>query len=72
MTFMLTGCAGFQTGNQALDATVTTATAIVQSDNTLAKCKQGHAQDRVNCRKKKQAQTNAISKSLKKHINNKK
>ncbi|MFT4939544.1 MAG: hypothetical protein ACI88A_002587, partial [Paraglaciecola sp.] len=35
---------------------------------TASKCEQGHVQDRQNCRKIKQAQVDAINKSIKKHI----
>jgi len=40
---------------------------ILKSDDGASKCEQGHAQDRINCRKRKQQQVDAISKSIKVH-----
>jgi hypothetical protein len=40
---------------------------LLDSNDAALKCEQGHAQDRVDCRKKKQAQVDALNKSIKKH-----
>ena len=40
---------------------------VLKSNDAASKCEQGHAQDRVNCRKRKQEQVDAISKSIKDH-----
>jgi len=40
---------------------------VLKSSDTATHCEQGHAQDRVNCRKVKQEQVDAISKSIKEH-----
>jgi len=65
--FLLSSCGSLHSGNPALDAIYSGTSAIIKSDGAASKCEQGHAQDRVNCRKNKQAQVDAITKSIKKH-----
>ena len=67
LTFFLSACSGIQTGNDVFDAIYSGTSAVIDSKGASSKCEQGHAQDRVNCRKKKQAQVDAINKSLKKN-----
>jgi hypothetical protein len=40
---------------------------VLKSNDAASKCEQGHAQDRIDCRKRKQAQVDAINKSIKEH-----
>ena len=40
---------------------------VLKTDGAASKCEQGHAQDRNDCRKRKQAQVDAINESIKKH-----
>ena len=64
---LISSCGSLRTGNPALDAVYTGTSAVIASDGASSRCEQGHAQDRANCRKKKQEQVNAINKSIKKH-----
>ena len=66
-TFFLCSCSGIHTGNAPFDAVVTSTAAAIRSDGASLKCEQGHAQDRVNCRKRKQSQVDAINRSIKNH-----
>ncbi len=63
---LLSSCGSIDTGNQVFDAVYSGTSAVIKSDGAASKCEQGHAQDRINCRKKKQAQVDAINKSIKK------
>ena len=65
--FLLSSCGTINTGNDAFDAIYSGTSAVIASDGIASKCKQGHAQDRVNCRKRKKAQVDALNKSIKKH-----
>ncbi len=65
--FLIASCGSLHSGNPALDAVYTGTSAIIASDGASSKCQQGHAQDRANCRQKKQEQVDAINKSIKKH-----
>lgn len=67
LTFFLSACGTIQTGNDVFDAIYSGTSAVIDSKAASSKCEQGHAQDRVNCRKRKQAQVDAISKSIKKN-----
>ncbi|MDO7085318.1 hypothetical protein WNY51_11780 [Pseudocolwellia sp. AS88] len=40
---------------------------LLKSNDTASKCEQGHVQDRIDCRKRKKAQVDAIKNSIKKH-----
>jgi len=42
--------------------------ALIQSKGALEKCEQGHSQDRIDCRKKKQTQVDELNKSINKQI----
>jgi len=64
---LLSSCSSIDTGNPAFDAIFSGTSAVIVSDGASSKCEQGHAQDRVNCRKRKQAQVDAINKSIKNH-----
>jgi uncharacterized protein YceK len=66
MLFCMSGCSTISTGNDAFDAVYSGTAAIFSSKGTADKCEQGHAQDRINCRKRKQTQVDALNKSLKK------
>lgn len=66
-TPFLFSCGTIQTGNDAFDAIYSGTSAVIDSKGASSKCEQGHAQDRVNCRNKKQAQVDAIKKSIKKN-----
>ena len=65
--FLLSSCGSLHSGNPALDAIYSGTSAVIKSDGAASRCEQGHAQDRVNCRKSKQDQVDAITKSIKKH-----
>ena len=65
--FLLSSCGSINTGNHAFDAIYSGTSAVIASDGASSKCEQGHAQDRVNCRKRKQSQVDAINNSIKKH-----
>ncbi len=64
---LISSCGSLSSGNPALDAIYTGTSAVIESDGASSRCEQGHAQDRVNCRKRKQSQVDAINKSIKKH-----
>lgn len=63
---LLSSCGSIDTGNPVFDAVYSGTSAVIKSDGAASKCEQGHAQDRINCRKKKQAQVDALNKSIKK------
>ena len=65
--FLLFSCSTLRTGNPALDAIYSGTAAVIKSDGVSSKCEQGHSQDRVNCRKRKQSQVNELDKSIKRH-----
>lgn len=65
-TILLCAC-GVRTGNGPIDALVTGATGIYKTQGAGDNCTQEHPQDRINCRKKKESDVEAISKSIKKH-----
>ena len=67
LTFFLSACGTIQTGNDVFDAIYSGTSAVIDGKGASSKCEQGHAQDRVNCRKRKQAQVDAINKSIKKN-----
>ncbi|PKH56284.1 hypothetical protein CXF83_05400 [Shewanella sp. Choline-02u-19] len=64
---LLTSCGSIYTGNPVFDAVYSGTSAVIASDGASSKCEQGHAQDRVDCRKRKQEQVDAINKSIKEH-----
>ncbi|MGB2742193.1 MAG: hypothetical protein WBC60_16750 [Cognaticolwellia sp.] len=66
---LISSCGSISSGNPALDAIYSGTSAVIESNGASKKCEQGHAQDRVNCRKRKQSQVDAINKSIKKHTN---
>jgi hypothetical protein len=63
---LLSSCSSIDTGNPILDAIYTGTAAVIKNDGAASKCEQGHAQDRINCRKNKQAQVDVLNKSIKK------
>jgi len=65
--FLLFSCGSLRTGNPALDAIYSGTAAVIKSDEASSKCEQGHVQDRIDCRKIKQAQVDELNKSIKKH-----
>jgi hypothetical protein len=67
LTFLLSACGTIQTGNDVFDAIYSGTSAVIDSKGASSKCEQGHAQDRVNCRSRKQAQVDAINKAIKKN-----
>ena len=67
LTFFLSACGTIQTGNDVFDAIYLGTSAVIDNKGASSKCEQGHAQDRVNCRKRKQAQVDAINQSIKKN-----
>jgi hypothetical protein len=67
LTFLLSACGTIQTGNDVFDAIYSGTSAVIDSKGASSKCEQGHAQDRVNCRNRKQAQVDAINKAIKKN-----
>ncbi|MBA6329257.1 hypothetical protein H4J46_15120 [Colwellia sp. MB02u-6] len=69
LPFFLSACSAIQTGNNVFDAIYSGTSAVIDSKGASSKCEQGHAQDRVNCLKRKQTQVDAIDKSLKKNSN---
>jgi len=50
-----------------VDAVFSGTAALIKGEEISSKCEQGHVDDRVNCRKKNQAQIDALNKSIKKH-----
>ena len=64
---LLSSCGSLHSGNPALNAIYSGSSAIIKSDGAASRCEQGHTQDRVNCRKNKQNQVDAITKSIEKH-----
>jgi hypothetical protein len=65
LTFFLSACGTIQTGNDVFDAVYSGTSAVIANKGASSKCEQGHAQDRINCRKRKQAQVDAINQSIK-------
>jgi hypothetical protein len=65
--FLLSSCSTINTGNSVFDAIYSGTSAVIANDGAGSKCEQGHAQDRVDCRKRKDAQVDALNKSIKKH-----
>ena len=68
-SFLLTGCSTIETGNDVVDAVYNGTSAVLSSKSTADKCQQGHPQDRDNCRKRKQAQVDALKTSVKENSN---
>ncbi|MBA6263849.1 hypothetical protein [Colwellia sp. Bg11-12] len=60
LLLLLSACSTFQ------QAVYTGVSAVTGHDGASLKCEQGHAQDRVDCRKRKQEQVDALNKSIKK------
>ena len=67
LLFLLSACTTIDTDYDAFDAVYSGAAAVIANDGASEKCKQGHAQDRVNCRKKKKEQIVALSEAINKH-----
>jgi hypothetical protein len=71
LVFFLCSCAGLSSKNQSPETRSGNlgelTLGVLKSNDAASKCEQGHAQDRVNCRKRKQAQVDAINKSIKEH-----
>ena len=71
LVFFLCSCAELSSKNQSPETRSGNlgelALGVLKSSDAASKCEQGHAQDRVNCRKRKQAQVDAINKSIKEH-----
>lgn len=67
LVFLLFSCGSLRTGNPTLDAIYSGTAAVIKSDGASSKCEQGHTQDKVNCRKRKQSQVDELNKSIKKH-----
>ncbi|PKI14342.1 hypothetical protein [Colwellia sp. 12G3] len=71
LVFFLCSCAELSSKNQSPETRSGNlgelALGVLKSNDAASKCEQGHAQDRVNCRKRKQAQVDAINKSIKEH-----
>ncbi len=71
LAFFLCSCADLDSKNQSSQARSGSlgefALGVLKSNNAASKCEQGHAEDRVNCRKRKQEQVDAITKSIKDH-----
>ena len=67
LVLLVSSCSTIDTGNSVFDAVYSGTSAVIASDGASSKCEQGHAQDRVNCRKKKKAQVEALNQSIKKN-----
>ncbi len=71
LAFLLCSCAELNSKNQSTQTRSGSlgefTLGVLKSNDVASKCEQGHAQDRVNCRKTKQEQVDAISKSIKDH-----
>lgn len=71
LVFFLCSCAELNSKNHTTETRSGNigklALAILESNDTASKCDQGHAQDRIDCRKRKQAQVDAINKSITEH-----
>lgn len=61
---LLAACGSLNTGNPAIDAIYTGTSAVISSDGAAEKCNQGHAQDRIDFRKRKQDQVDAINNAI--------
>lgn len=63
----VTGCGTINTPHDGVDAIYNTTSAVIKGTNTKEACTVGHVDDRKNCRRRTQAETNAISESIRKH-----
>ncbi len=71
VAFFLCSCAELNSKNQSAQTRSGSlgefTLGVLKSNNAASNCEQGHTQYRVNCRKRKQEQVDAISKSIKDH-----
>ncbi|OKY25396.1 hypothetical protein [Thalassotalea sp. PP2-459] len=67
LLIFLSACGTIHTGFDPLDAIYSGTAAVIKGKGASENCEQGHVQDRVNCREKKDVQVEALKKSLKKN-----